>query len=197
MKKKPVLILAIFAICFGMQVQAYEKINVSDSIKPYKSYEVPAATQQNTHQYNGKATLLSANTPVKISNNEVISAANLKNGSTVHYTVTENVRALDGTIVIPAGTPVLATVTNIKEKGRIGKPGEMTIANFKTRAVDGSDITLSSLVTKKADNRMARSIVLSVVVFPAFLLMRGADAEIPKGTPQTAYTVRDINISAN
>jgi hypothetical protein len=197
MQKSLILILSLFVAGFAMQVQAFEKINVSDSIKPYKGYEVPASAEQSKYQYKGKSALLSANTPVKISNDEIISAGNLQNGSTVHYTVTENVRALDGTIVIPAGTPVLATVTNIKEKGRIGKPGEMTIANFKTRAVDGSEITLSAFVTKKADNRMARSIVLSAVVFPAFLLMRGADAEIPKGTPQTAYTVRDINIPAN
>lgn len=194
MKKNLIMILSLCVVGFGLQSQAYEKINVSDSIKSYQGYEVPATNQQTSSHYKGKTALLSANTPVKISNDEVISAGSLQNGSTLHYTVTENVRALDGTTVIQAGTPVIATVTNIKEKGRIGKPGEITVSNFKTRAIDGSEITLSALVTKKAENRIARSIVLSAVIFPAFLLMRGADAEIPKGTQQTAYTVRDINI---
>ena len=193
MKKSLIAVLSLCVVGFGIQSQAYEKINVSDSIKSYQGYEVPA-NYQSSHQTKGKTVLLGANTPVKISNDEIISAANLQNGSTVHYTVSEDVRALDGTTVIQAGTPVSATVTNIKEKGRIGKPGELTVANFKTRAIDGSDITLSAIVTQKAKNRIARSIVLSAVVFPAFLLMRGADAEIPKGTQQTAYTVRDINI---
>ena len=193
MKKNLIMILSLCVVGLGLQSQAFEKINVSDSIKSYQGYEVPAS-HQSSHQYKGKTVLLGANKPVKIINDEIISAATLQNGSTVHYTVTENVRSLDGTTVIQAGTPVSATITNIKEKGRIGKPGEMTISNFKTRAIDGSEITLSALVTKKAENRIARSIVLSAVVFPAFLLMRGADAEIPKGTQQTAYTVRDINI---
>lgn len=196
MKKNLILILSLCVVGIGIQAQAYEKINVSDSIKTYKGYEVPAV-QQNSYQTQGKTALLSANTPVKITNDEIISAGTLKNGSTVHYTVAENVRALDGTTVISAGTPVSATVTNIKEKGRVGKPGEITLSNFKTRAIDGSDITLSAMVTRKAENRMARSIVLSAVVFPAFLLMRGADAEIPKGTQQTAYTISDINIPLN
>ncbi len=194
MKKNLIAIITLCLFCFGLQSQAYEKINVSDSIKSYGGYEVPAVQQTTTKSYYGKTALLGANTPVKISNDEVISAANLKNGSTVHYTVTDNVKALDGTTVISAGTPVSATVMNLKEKGRIGKPGEISIGNFKTRAIDGSEITLSAIVNKKAENRIARSIALSAIVFPAFLLMRGADAEIPKGTPQTAYTITDLNI---
>ncbi len=189
MKKLSALLLILF-FCI-MQSQAAENILLSSALQPY-IYNV-----QNTQTQTKPAgkSVLSANTPVIITNNANISTENLQNGSKVNFTVTENVLTKDGRVAIQAGTPVVATVTDIKQKGRIGKSASLALSGFRTTTVDGKDVALSTYISKKEDNIRGRSIALSVIVVPLFLLMKGKDVVIEKGTKQTAYTLADITVN--
>lgn len=70
----------------------------------------------------------------------------------------------------------------------------MAITDFHTTAVDGTYIPLSGSVSAKPDDKMTVSIVLSVLICPLFLLMKGDEAQVPAGTTKTAYTITDTYI---
>ena len=137
---------------------------------------------------------LPAHTPIIIRCNETITTRDVVDGGTVNFSVLSDVKSQDGNILISAGTPVTATISFSSPKGMIGKSGTITINDFHTTAVDGSYIPLSSSISARPDDKLATSIVLSVLICPLFLLMKGEDAQVPAGTTKTAYTVSDAYV---
>jgi len=137
---------------------------------------------------------LPAHTPIVIRCNETITTQDVVDGGTVNFSVLSDIKSQDGSILISAGTPVTATISFSSPKGMIGKSGTITINDFHTTAVDGSYIPLSSSISARPDDKLATSIVLSVLICPLFLLMKGEDAQVPAGTTKTAYTVSDAYV---
>ena len=76
----------------------------------------------------------------------------------------------------------------------IGRSGEVTVTDFHTTAVDGTYVPLSGSVSARPDDKMTMSIVLSVLICPLFLLMKGEDAQVPAGSTKTAYTISEVHI---
>jgi hypothetical protein len=140
---------------------------------------------------------LPAHTPIVIRCDETITTSNIVSGGTVKFSVVGDVRSNDGKVLTSSGTPVSATISFASQKGMIGKSGTVTINDFHTNTVDGSYVPLSSSVSANPDDKMTLSIVLSVLVCPLFLLMKGDDAQVPAGTTKTAYTVSDVYVKVN
>lgn len=140
---------------------------------------------------------IQAHTPIVIRCEETITTSNLVNGSTVNFSVLNDVKDPNGLILIKAGTPVSAQISFSKNKGMIGKSGELRISDFHTTAVDGTYIPLSGSVSAKPDDKMVMSIVLSVLICPLFLLIKGDEAQMPAGTTKTAYTVVETYVKTN
>ena len=140
--------------------------------------------------------VLPAHSPIIMRCDETISASNIHSGSSVNFSVVNDVKDEKGMILIKAGTPVSAQVVFAEDKGMIGRSGRITISDFHTTAVDGTYIPLSGSVSAQPDDKMVLSVVLSVVVCILFLLMRGQDANIAAGTTKTAYTIVKTYIEA-
>lgn len=138
---------------------------------------------------------LPANTPVIIKSNETVSTRDVVSGSTVKFTVLQDVKSSNGIILIKSGTPVSAQITFAKDRGRIGSSGQITISDFHTTAVDGTYVPLSGTVAQHPDDKMVLSICLGVILCPLFLLMRGEDAQIPAGTTKNSYTASDVYVN--
>ncbi len=143
----------------------------------------------------GKTTL-PAHTPIVIRCEETITTSDIVNDSMVNFSVVNDIKSSNGTILIKAGTPVTAQISFSRDKGLIGRSGQLTISDFHTTAVDGTYIPLSGSVSANPDDKMTLSIVLSVLVCPLFLLMKGDEARLPEGTTKTAYTVTETYIKA-
>lgn len=141
-------------------------------------------------------TVLSAHTPITIRCVETISTRDVVSGGTVNFSVLSDVKANNGLVLIKAGTPVTAQITFAKKNGMIGKSGQLTVSDFHTTAVDGTYVPLSASVSSQPDDNMTTSVVLSVLICPLFLLMKGDEAQVPAGTTKTAYTVSDVYIKA-
>lgn|SRR5574344_545837 len=141
-------------------------------------------------------TRLSAHTPIMIRCEETISTRAVVSGGTVTFSVLADVRADNGLVLIKAGTPVTAEITFAKKKGMIGKSGQLTVSDFHTTAVDGTYVPLSASVSSQPDDNMTTSVVLSVLICPLFLLMKGDEAQVPAGTTKTAYTAADVYVKA-
>jgi hypothetical protein len=92
-----------------------------------------------------------------------------------------------GALVVPKGTPALATVTGVDGPGAGGAPGRITFAVHSIE-FQGQTIRLDAEETKQGAYRVntARSLIFIPVVGISALLVRGTDATIPAGATLVA-----------
>lgn len=171
------------------QMSLADFIRTTDNVKAFYSYPSMRLATNAV----GKSTL-PAHTPIIIRCVDTITTKNIVSGGTVNFAVVADVKDYNGNILIKAGAPVTAQISFSKDKGMIGRSGELTVTDFSTTAVDGSYVALSGSVSAKPDDKMTSSIVLSVLICPLFLLMKGDEAQLTAGTQKTAYTVTDVYI---
>lgn len=143
---------------------------------------------------NASGLRLPANTPIIIRCDETITTNDVVSGTTVKFSVLQDVKGANGVVLVKAGSPVTAQITFAKKRGRIGGSGQITISDFHTTAVDGTYIPLSGTVSQNPDDKMVLSVCLGVLICPLFLLMRGEDAQVPAGTTKTSYTAAEVYI---
>ncbi|MEJ7702004.1 MAG: hypothetical protein WKF71_20550 [Pyrinomonadaceae bacterium] len=131
-----------------------------------------------------------------------MSSADAKTGETVDFEVIEDIKVGD-IVVIQRGAVALATVTNAKPKGRMGKGGKLDIVLDSVRLVSGEKVALRATKETKGGGKtgaMTGGIIASSILFfpaaPFFLLMKGKDIAIPKGTEVTAYVNGNITLDA-
>jgi len=98
------------------------------------------------------------------------------------------------TVVIAAGTPVIARVDDVSGRSIAGIKGKMTIGAYETESVDGQTIQLSGGYGKEGKGRMALSIVGAVIFLP-LIFIPGSPAEMPAGSVFDAYVDRSWQIS--
>jgi len=146
--------------------------------------------------------MLEDQTPIKLRLNRNMSSADAKTGETVDFEVIEDVKVGD-IVVVQRGATALATVTNAKPKGRMGKGGKLDIVLDSVRLVSGEKVALRASKETKgggSTGAMTGAIVASSILFfpaaPFFLLMKGKDIKIPKGTEITAYINGTVTLDA-
>ena len=171
------------------QMTLSEFLKTTDKIEA--SYSYPS--MRLSANSGGKSTL-SAHTPIVIRCVDTITTKEIVSGGTVNFAVVADVKDANGNVLIKSGAPVTAQISFSKSKGMIGRSGEITVTDFSTTAVDGTYVPLSGSVSARPDDKMTMSIVLSVLICPLFLLMKGEEAVVPSGTQKTAYTVADVYI---
>lgn len=100
---------------------------------------------------------------------------------------------VDGSVVIAAGTPVIARVDDVKGRSIAGIKGKLTIGAYETESIDGQTIQLSGGYNKEGKGRMALSIVGAVIFIP-LIFIPGSAAEMPAGSVFDAYVDRSWKI---
>ena len=137
-------------------------------------------------------------TPVKLRISRTISSEDARVGDTVDFEVLEEVKSHD-VVLIPRGGIAWATVTEAQSKRRMGRAGKLDINIDNVKIADGEKIPLRAVKEVKGGSHvgaMTGAIVATSIVFfpaaPLFLLVKGKDITIPKGTAITAYISGDI-----
>jgi hypothetical protein len=115
----------------------------------------------------------------------------------VDFEVIEDVKVGE-TVVVQHGGMAIATVTEAKPKGRMGKAGKLNMNIDYVQLVSGEKVPLRAVKGGKGGNHTAAMtgaiVATSIIFFPAapfFLFMHGKDITIPKGTEITAYVAGD------
>lgn len=146
------------------------------------------------------AFVLQDGTPIKLRISRTMSSADAKTGETVDFEVLEDIKVGE-IVVIPRGGVALGTVTLGKPRGRMGKGGKLDINIDSVRLISGEKVPLRAVKETKGGGKtgaMTGAIVASSILFfpaaPFFLLMKGKDITIPKGTEITAYINGDITL---
>jgi hypothetical protein len=137
--------------------------------------------------------VLQDGTPVRLRLNRNLSSAEANVGETVDFELLEDVMVGEVTVARRGGS-ALATVTEARPRGRMGKAGRLNVNIDHLRLLDGQKVALRAVKevagSGKTGTMTGAIVATSIVFFPAaplFLFMRGKDITIPKGTEITAY----------
>ena len=142
-------------------------------------------------------------TKIRVRLEQTLSSGAADEGQAVDLSVTEAVKVGEET-VIAEGARVTGTITLAQEKRHMGRAGKLDFSIDRVRAADGEWVPLRYTVTKKSGGSHAVSTGVltagAAVLFwpaaPAFLLIKGKDVTVNKGTVFETFTDRDHVLSS-
>ena len=117
----------------------------------------------------------------------------LREGQRVQLEVADNV-IFNGKVVIPAGSPAVGELTDIRNKGMWGKSGHINGRVLYARVGD-RQIRLSGTFNERGTTGTG-GVVAAVVLLPlAGFIMTGTSARMPIGTPVKAFLDEDLKLA--
>ena len=118
-------------------------------------------------------------------------------GDEIELEVYEDLVINDKT-VIKAGTPVMGYIESFEKAKLLGKEGLLIIQITSTKAVDKTFVPLRIYKSSiYGEDKSDASIVLSLLVSPAFLLKRGGQANVKEGKIFNTYITKDVKVSVH
>lgn len=139
--------------------------------------------------------VLRVGAPIALRMNEELTTKGkkLKVGQRFNLETAEAI-TLNGMIVIPAGSPAVGEVTDVRNKGMWGKSGKINARMLYVRVGD-RQIRLSGQVDDKGVTGTA-GVVGALAIAPiAGFFMTGTSANIPVGAPVRAFLDEDVVIA--
>lgn len=133
-------------------------------------------------------------TAVHLSLTQPLSSATNKVDDPINFAVTEDIKVGD-VIAIPKGSMAMGHVVNVEPRRRLGRAGKLDFAIDAVKAPDGSNVRLRASSIRKGEDKTGAVVVGTVLLSPLFLLMRGKDVVIDKGTALTVYVDGDREIT--
>lgn len=144
----------------------------------------------------GSAAYLRTGTEVPLKLNEDLTTKHkaLKLGQRFRMEVSEPV-LVNGVVVIPAGSPAIGEITDVRNKGMWGKSGHFT-GQIRYVTVNGRQIRLTGTFDDKGTAGGIGATAVSAVVFlPAGFFMTGTSAHLPIGTPVKGFVDEDVPLT--
>ena len=143
----------------------------------------------------GQQITIPEGTKIRVRLDQTITSATADEGQTVELSVTEPIR-VGGIVVVAEGARVTGTITQAREKRRMGRAGKLDFSIDRVRAADDEWVPLRYTMNKKSgESHSVRTGVITAgaaVVFwpvaPVFLLMKGKDVTINKGVAFEVFT---------
>ena len=128
--------------------------------------------------------------PLKMSEGLTTEGKKLRVGQRFQLEVASDV-TLNGNIVIPAGSPAIGEVTDVRNKGMWGKSGRIGARVLHVRA-NGRQIRLTGVVDDKGVTGTAGVVGAIALVPIAGFVVTGTSARIPVNAPVTAFLDEDL-----
>ncbi len=153
---------------------------------------VPAPATSATLRPVSGENVLRSGTPVPLKMSEMLTTKGkkLKVGQRFNMEVAQSVE-VNGVVVIPAGSPAVGEVTEVRNKGMWGKSGAINARVLYTR-VNGRQIRLSGSLDDKGTTGTAGVVGALVVVPVAGFFMTGTSAVVPLGAPVNGFVDEDV-----
>lgn len=103
--------------------------------------------------------------------------------------------AVDGRVVIKAGTPLVTRVSKMKPARMAGRKGEIFLDAVSTTAVDGTEILLDGGYDKSGKGAQAAAWTLFALVAWPLIFIRGKHAVLDPGTVFDASVQTSYNLA--
>jgi len=139
-------------------------------------------------------------TPVKLKLLRDLSSTKEKVEDAVEFEVIEEVRVGE-IVVIERGASATGTVIDAKSARRMGRAGKLDVRIDSVRLANGKRALLRA-VRKGPDGSLAKEVAMNVAVTgalffpvaPLFLLQKGENISVPKGTLVTSFVNGDHSL---
>lgn len=132
--------------------------------------------------------------PLRLSEVLTTKGKNLRVGARFRLETSEAV-LVNGTTVIPVGSPAVGEITDVQNKGMWGKSGKLN-ARILYVTVNGRQIKLSGAFDDKGVAGGVGAVAVSAIVFlPAGFFMTGTSAMVPAGTIVKAFVDEDVQLN--
>jgi hypothetical protein len=132
--------------------------------------------------------------PLKLTEELTTKGKKLKIGQRVHLETAEPL-LVQGTTVVPAGTPAVGELTEVRNKGMWGKSGHFA-ARLLYLTVNGRQVRLSGGFDDKGTAGGIGATAVSALVFlPAGFFMTGTSAHLAIGTPVKGFVDEDVPLA--
>lgn len=142
-----------------------------------------------------KQLVVPGGTQVYIEPSELITSKRGENnvGEIIRASVWRNV-VVDGHIVIKAGAPAVARITEIKRRNIAGKKGQLKVAAVSARGIDGSDVLLDGGYHEEGKSRVALSVTLFLLVAWPLIFIPGKNAVLGPGNIFDGEVQDDVTV---
>ncbi|HWN74921.1 MAG TPA: LssY C-terminal domain-containing protein [Candidatus Udaeobacter sp.] len=144
--------------------------------------------------------VLPSGTPVELQSVQTISSARARKGDRVSFVVTRDIQA-EGFTIIGAGARAEGSVIGRKGKRPLGMGGNLMIKLDSVELTTGESVALVARKEFKGRShtiRMGVAMAIAAAIYlpaaPAFMLSRGRDSTVLKGTELTAHTKSDFPV---
>lgn len=132
--------------------------------------------------------------PLRLSETLTTKGKKVRVGQRFHMEVAEPV-VVQGVTVIPAGSPAMGEITDVRNKGMWGKSGHLG-ARILYVTVNGRQIRLSGAFDDKGVAGGVGAAAVSALVFlPAGFFMTGTSAYLPAGTSVKGFVDEDVPLN--
>jgi hypothetical protein len=156
-----------------------------------------APTQPEPAQPHSYDHILQDGTPVKLQLSRTLSSADAKAGQEISFEVADDID-VNGVTVLHRGASAVGVVVEAQAKKRMGRAGKLNFTITSVRLADNEKVALRSVNDASGESRSAgvTQMVLNMpmVAAPFFLLIKGGDSSIPKGTEITAFVDGDVHL---
>jgi hypothetical protein len=135
-------------------------------------------------------TLLPKGTPVPLLFAVEVTSKTAQVGDKIQLTLADDLTDSAGFLAVKKGSVAAGIVTAVNKTGAGGAPGDI---RFKVTSLDasGTAIKLSGHALLEGQAKVPNATALIPVAGAFTIFKHGKDAEIPKGTPFTAYVAAD------
>ena len=102
---------------------------------------------------------------------------------------------VQGVVVIPAGSPAIGEITDVRNKGMWGKSGRL-VARVLSVTVNGRQIRMTGGFDDKGVAGGVGAVAVSAIVFlPAGFFMTGTSAKVPVGAAVKGFIDEDVQLA--
>jgi hypothetical protein len=134
--------------------------------------------------------LLREGTAVPLKFAATLSSKTANDGDTVEFLLDDDLKVGDSTVV-SKGSHGVATVTQAKKAGMLGRPGDLSV-QLQYLIAGNSHVRLRGTKGREGDSKTGATVALFVLFGPIGLIKHGKNVEIAAGTPLTAYVDQDM-----
>jgi len=152
----------------------------------------PLRTVQTAPGATGNKQVLREGTEVPLKFAEDISSKTAAVDDTVALVLDEDIKVGD-IIFSRAGAKAVATVSNVRKAGMMGKAGELNI-RLESMKVGDTKVRLRGTKGREGDSKVGTAVALTVLFGPIGLIKHGKNVDIKEGTPLLAYTDENFEL---
>jgi hypothetical protein len=119
-----------------------------------------------------------------------LSSKTANEGDPVEFVLDDDLKVGDS-VVVAKGAHALATVTNAKKAGMMGKGGELSV-EIEYLIAGNNHVRMRGTKGREGDSKTGATVALTVLFGPIGLIKHGKNVDIAAGTPFVAYVDQNI-----